>query len=677
MSDKIKLIGPEQFFDIEHPGNPYVEIQFRTSQLSDPNNINSATWESITLENNFFDQLTITDESGFQNMELILKDRDFINIEDVVLRTVMNSRVESWAGMMNVQNKKTYDAQTTSLNAVAIGYDELEKMSEDERNKKATEISDTVMKNTFQFYIDNSAASCIRVRFGWASNKKGYYDVEDTKDFLERTKNTSPVIRSPWLYFMMLGANYNINSEGMMSFLIKGITVSKAYLENAKFLMNGTVLQDKAEVMWKELHDRIYEASGETVVLRTPTDDFFKYQDKTIKLTSLYETPSVYLDNSGNEKRSLHFKSLRQLISDFINLLNSKYVNYNGEAIEVKEGQEVDMSQVHHIEKPDFYITEEMKNGDGSIKGGKKQTVVNLYYRKPDPQEQGLIRLYSWKDAKNSIIKNFSVSTESDFAQMNAPITLKDDMGNLHQININSLSAGKDGMDLHLNFVSDLKDELNNMKGKSGFITTNVFKDSNMGKADNFLTSFIQNLNDNVFKGTIEIPLDPFYLFDNALKPYQYLIGIDVNTPSRYLRNGIYVSGRKSYLSGYYMIEKIRHSITASGATTSLDIVKFPEPRTTEKTFTERLTMEQKNQMLKTSQQELDRMDADAAEKEWEYQRLKQERNTLLSTSDINSKAVQEQLAGLNSRMTTLDNALEEYYKKRPELTSAIASMKL
>ena len=54
MNEDKKEIGPEKFFNIEHPGNPYVEIQFKTSQT--PNgNINDASWESVTLENNFFE----------------------------------------------------------------------------------------------------------------------------------------------------------------------------------------------------------------------------------------------------------------------------------------------------------------------------------------------------------------------------------------------------------------------------------------------------------------------------------------------------------------------------------------------------------------------------------------------------------------------------------------------
>ena len=595
MNEDKKEIGPEQFFNIEHPGDPYVEIQFKTSQA--PNgNINDATWESVTLENNFFDSLTITDESGFQELEITLRDRDFVNIEDIILRTVLCSRVSSWAGFYTAQdssgvsNRQKYEAATTSLKT------------------QTPESSDTIMKNTFQVYIDNTEASAIRVRFGWGSNQKGYYETLDYDKYKERTEQTRPIIRSPWLYFMILGANYNIDSGGHMSFQIKGISTVKAYLERSKFLMNGTVLEGLPEEIWKVMSDRIYEGSGEKVLLvnktgetrvkevaditdvpkgieasKEPDEDFFKYQAKPIKLSSLYENPMIFFDSSGNEKRSLHFKSLRQLITDFINLLNSKYIDYDGAVIIDKEGQDIDMSQIHHVEKPDFYVTSFLNQGKV---GG--TDAIHLYYRKPSIKNQKYIRVYSWKDSKNSIIKNFSLSTENDFAQMNAPITIKTkewdnkegkEVEKLRQINFGSITADLDGIDYNIDTVKEVSQAMNNIKGKLGFITADVYKPSNYNDSNGFVSSFIQNLNDNVFKGTIDLFLDPFYLFDSNLKPYDYLIKIDVNTPSRYLTNGVYVPGSKSYLTGYYMIGKITHKISASEATTTLEVIKYPDER--------------------------------------------------------------------------------------------------
>ena len=610
-----KEIGPEKFFNLEHPGNPYVEIEFRTSKPTNADDPNSANWESITLDNNFFDSLTITDESGFQELELALQDRDYINIEDIILRTIMNSRVEAWSGIASEStNAEQFKKATHSLdNAEPIDKDapqnskeRIEQLEEQNKNlansinennkdnengKQTQQVIDannaeidklnntqakqtrneSVMENSFQVYIDSSMASCIRILFGWASNQKNiYFETEDLDAFRKRTEQTNPVIRSPWLYFMMLGANYNIDSNGQMKFIIKGISVAKAYLERAKFLMNGTVLQGLPQEIWEVLHKSINMANKGNIILEAPNEDFFKSQNKEIKLSSLYENPMIYLDSTGNEKRTLHFKSLRQLISDYINLLQSKYIDYDGAEIPLKDDEVPDSSQVHHVEKPDFIIERDKTTN---------KSIVKLYYRKPDINKQDFIRVYSWKDAKNSIIKNFSISTDSDFAQMNAPITIKDGEGGFQQINLSSTTADPKGMDLNPNVLRNLTDQIKKSKGQIGFISAEVFKSGNYNGTKDFIASFVQNLNDNVFKGTIDLLLDPFYLFDNALKPYEYLIKIDVNTPSRYTRQGIYVEGSKSYLTGYYMIGKIQHSITSSSATTTLEVIKFPEVR--------------------------------------------------------------------------------------------------
>ena len=49
---KATEIGPEVFFDLEHPEDPYVDIEFRTSPPTDPDNPDSAIWESVVFDGN-------------------------------------------------------------------------------------------------------------------------------------------------------------------------------------------------------------------------------------------------------------------------------------------------------------------------------------------------------------------------------------------------------------------------------------------------------------------------------------------------------------------------------------------------------------------------------------------------------------------------------------------------
>jgi hypothetical protein len=74
---------------------------------------------------------------------------------------------------------------------------------------------------------------------------------------------------------------------------------------------------------------------------------------------------------------------------------------------------------------------------------------------------------------------------------------------------------------------------------------------------------------------------DPFYLFDNKVEPYKYMIRIIVTRPSEkgtfYNENDSENNqGKLSYISGFYVISNIKHSISESGFSTILEIIKWP-----------------------------------------------------------------------------------------------------
>jgi len=80
-------IYPEDFFNIPHPTSPWISIQFRTQaldSLTDPKQ-----WEDITMNpSNFFDNITINDASGFQQIELVLTDPYFTKLESIITRSI-------------------------------------------------------------------------------------------------------------------------------------------------------------------------------------------------------------------------------------------------------------------------------------------------------------------------------------------------------------------------------------------------------------------------------------------------------------------------------------------------------------------------------------------------------------------------------------------------------------
>lgn len=572
----MKEIKEDAFFDLKHPDNPCVEIQFKIGAAKNPRTTNDI-WTPIEIMDNHFDNITITDVSGFQTLELYLKDRDFINIENVILKTLMYARVSSWE---NFYNKDTLEKiQGTSISGG-------KKATDGQAGDKQT--ADALMRKQFQFFIDNESAECIRVRFGHSLVPSDM----PVSNFKGRTKKeTGTVIMTDWIYFILLNVNYNVDSNGSMSFLIKGISASQAYLERAKLMVNGTTLEGTAKEIWHMLKTYIEQGTNWHILLQEDSNgggedqyfkmpqDFFQYQgNKKLTLNSLYEQVQTVITEQGVE-RVISFKSLKQLLDDFVNLLKPIYRTKNGQPVPRPEETPNSTTkeaeyEIHHIEKPTWFarkLTGEMG----------EYIAIGLYYASPmsDNNHQKIKRVYTWKDAPNSLIRNFSVSTDNDFAMLNAPVCLKNKNGKTEIVNFKSVYSGKESFNNKINYIKALKEGLSSNFNNNidGFVVAEAFDIENNNTVESFIDSFVNNINNSVFKGEVEIPLDPFYLFDDEMLPYVYTIKIDVNRPTRFDQDNNIKIPNKSYLSGNYLISKIVHNISHGSATTKLSVIKFPD----------------------------------------------------------------------------------------------------
>jgi hypothetical protein len=94
--------------------------------------------------------------------------------------------------------------------------------------------------------------------------------------------------------------------------------------------------------------------------------------------------------------------------------------------------------------------------------------------------------------------------------------------------------------------------------------------------AKRMMRSFNSNINETIAEGNITLQGDPFYFFDDKVKPFQYIINLVIKRPNYIDKNGDYVEGGKSYLSGLYRIKKITHAISAGSYTTNLEVIKTP-----------------------------------------------------------------------------------------------------
>jgi len=199
---------------------------------------------------------------------------------------------------------------------------------------------------------------------------------------------------------------------------------------------------------------------------------------------------------------------------------------------------------------------------------------------------QPYFRVYEYGNSPRSIVLNCSVSSSIDFASLN--MALKSPDGILtSSVNQDSEGTGTTGSFVISNEVDTLTDW-----GQNPIFVTNVV-DQDSGNENirntslSVLSEIVGNVNNQPFKGTITLLGDPFYFFDDKIRPYEYSIFLDIKRPivvSSTSSNGeteeTKVELFRSYLSGFYTITKITHTFGVEGFYTNLEIAKFPTAET-------------------------------------------------------------------------------------------------
>ena len=514
---------------------------------------------------------------------------------------------------------------------------------------------------------------------------------------------------SPWIYFILLNVNYNINNDGSMSFLIEGISEGAAWFDRAKLMLNGSILKGTPERVWNLLSKYIAKGSNNKIILQKDgnsggeqyekkAQDFFKYQNKRkeIKLSTLYEEVKTVISPQGLEERVLSFKPLKQLLNDFVNLCKPMYRSKEGKIIvfDDSEKEEDIQNNIHHMDKPRWtYFTYNPK-GDSTI-GSKNdsQIIIKLYYSSPiDNNPQEVERIYSWKDAPKSLIKNFSVATKNDFAMLNAPVSLMKG-GEVTNVNLGSISySTQREYENRVNLVNTIRNGLKERKWTGGFLSAEAFKTTNYNDDTNFLGSLIDNINNAVFTGELEIPLDPFYLFDDEMLPYTYMIRLDINRPTRFNRNNEVVTPYKSYLTGNYLISKIVHTISYGSATTKLSITRFPDidenydANSEEVVYSGVVIRESVKKVLDSTEEQLKTFDEKIQNLVIEYNKVKKERDRAYDSWRKSqgsaeekgfSKEFSDKVNKLNSIIRQLEDKLDELNNAKNVIQNLSGNMEI
>jgi len=299
------------------------------------------------------------------------------------------------------------------------------------------------------------------------------------------------------------------------------------------------------------------------------SSDLVKYTEDLDEISKEYESNSnkgigqpISISLGGEDSQDLsnvYSKSLSSLFNDFCSqcMPLAKATDIVSTASKDEEGNQ--NTTVLTEDGANYHLAWSVV-GKYKTKNGSYQPIVGFYYKKPS--RPGYIRNYHWGtgNAKQHIVKDLSIKTSSEFAMYSS----------IKAINI------KNGV------VTDATDKDNNNSLK--LTVSRIQETASDTMFPNFInrnrkqTNIMNNLMKAINKGTITLLGDPSLVFVDEIQPYRYPIHLDIKLQQEGAAswsNGSSVY-ENSYLSGYYLVTKITHSISSAGYTTTLEVIKYP-----------------------------------------------------------------------------------------------------
>lgn len=212
-----------------------------------------------------------------------------------------------------------------------------------------------------------------------------------------------------------------------------------------------------------------------------------------------------------------------------------------------------------------------------NVKG--KYIAVFFYYRKPEKVRK--IRRYTWgpENTEQTVITNLSIENANEFAVLSGVESFN---GETSKIELRTA----EGTVFKRNEDGNREARTRTFDSATDSITS--------GK------NYEVALASCMYKGSIQIMGDPFYLFFGAnMQPCTYPIYLRVLVPKSEFERRAYDTNGEDYnaiknqkdtfgergtfgnqqlheMSGYYVINKITHNISASGFTTTLEVMSYP-----------------------------------------------------------------------------------------------------
>jgi len=541
---EIKKVYSDTFFKSPNPNTPWVSIQLRDKIKGDATDSNY--WRDLTFNpNNYFDSLTVEDMSGFQRITLRLFDKNFANLENAIVRAVLKTRLGNTLVKEGVSSKDD--------------------------------------SGLFELKIDTNTSINMRIKFGYSDYPDGENFIRitdsDSDEYKNRANIDKTVLATPWIYFQILGVNFKVEQEGLYA-EITAISMVDSFLSRAKLVRKFAILRGSPKNIMEAMKKVIENTSNGTLTIEYEDPEPLKNEDGT-----------DYIDINFGTEENMGVKSWRSLKSIFYELCG-KIPPRVYDTKDTKITEEEESEKTEKMSKSVRYSFMLTKDEDSE---GLKYKIKFFY---PDPinssEQQQRMRTYFWRDKANSIVKQFSVESKMDWAAMNMQLLTVDTSTNPPSVYLNVATTQKDEnasndadkddttsnekSSTHLGNIYNVTEALENFE--TAFVSDAAFVSGGRIPRTDIGTrvseQFVHILNQGVYTGTISLPGDPFYLFDENLRPYEYMIRIVIMRPSYLDENGEFKSASSSYLTGYYAVKKITHTINASGFDTQLEIQRWP-----------------------------------------------------------------------------------------------------
>ncbi len=559
MPDNIRSVLPDRFFNIEQPSTPWVSVQFRTRIEPNEDLESSAHWESITLNPvTLFNSVEIEDSGGAQQLSLSLYDKNFANLENLIVRSIVAARKAN-----NLTKNPNY--------------------SQDE-------------EEFFSFYVARNSSANLRIRFGysqWQDENNPYIDPVSVDDssWKSRAENNRTVIRSPWLYFQISGVEFDLKKEGLKAEL-KAFSVTTTFLDRAKLYESYAKITGHPRDIINDIGDIVNEVAAtrneqvEFRILDEPRAEISQEDGKEQIEIMLGSEPTLASDGQ-TIKMEERRRPLRRILDDICSKVKDKMYDEDGNEIQDTNDSSPDGSgideeneQIDKVVSYNYTLREE--NGIN---------VIEFFYEDPNNffNEFDTVRAYTWSQNSQSIVKELDIKTNTDFATLNVPIVSISGDGDDATMHVargnNDDDTQDDEMDFSIGHIRNVSAALDDENFDAAFVS-GVRNSDDLEVSNDRITpqqagaimsrKIVKQINDQIFSGSLSLFGDPFYLFDSVIKPFSYMIKVVVFRPSYIDRNGEFVQGEKSYLTGYYAIKKITHNISSRGFNTNLEVMRWP-----------------------------------------------------------------------------------------------------